>query len=63
MLCRNVMIYFNKSLQARVHDLIYESLAMFGVFGLGDKETIRFSPHEIAYDEIDERDRLYRKVR
>lgn len=62
-LCRNVMIYFNKSLQARVHDLIYESLAMFGVLGLGDKETIRFSPHEIAYDEIDGRDRLYRKVR
>lgn len=62
-LCRNVMIYFNKSLQARVHDLIYESLAMFGVLGLGDKETIRFSPHEIAYDEIGGRDRLYRKVR
>lgn len=26
-LCRNVMIYFNKALQERVHNLIYESLS------------------------------------
>ena len=28
-LCRNVLIYFDKSLQARVHELFYNSLAMF----------------------------------
>src|ERR671917_1386881 len=42
--CRNVMIYFGRPLQHRVHALFYDSLAMFGVLALGHKETIRFSP-------------------
>src|SRR5207244_728398 len=33
--CRNVMIYFDKALQDRVHRLFYESLATFGVLALG----------------------------
>jgi chemotaxis protein methyltransferase CheR len=57
------MIYFNKALQARVHGLIYESLTMFGVLGLGNKESLKFTPREESYDELDPRDRLYRKVR
>ena len=44
--CRNVMIYFAQPLQEHVHRLFYESLATFGVLALGQKETIRFSPHE-----------------
>jgi chemotaxis protein methyltransferase CheR len=62
-MCRNVMIYFDRSLQARVHELFYESLAQFGVLALGHKESIAFSPHEDAYEEIDAQERLYRKVR
>jgi chemotaxis protein methyltransferase CheR len=62
-LCRNVMIYFNKTLQERVHNLIYESLSVLGVFGLGNKESLRFTPRETFYEELDQRDRLYRKVR
>ena len=62
-LCRNVMIYFNKALQARVHSLIYESLTMFGVLGLGNKESLKFTPRAESYEELDPRDRLYRKVR
>ena len=42
-LCRNVLIYFDKALQTRVHRLFYDSLAMFGVLALGGKETLRFS--------------------
>jgi chemotaxis protein methyltransferase CheR len=61
--CRNVMIYFDKPLQDRVHRLFYESLAMFGVLGLGHKESIRFSPYEDCYEELDADERLYRKVR
>jgi chemotaxis protein methyltransferase CheR len=61
-LCRNVMIYFNKDLQAHVHELLYQSLTMFGVLGLGAKETIRFSPHEQSYEEIDSTAKLYRRV-
>jgi chemotaxis protein methyltransferase CheR len=61
-LCRNVMIYFDRALQDRVHRLFYESLITFGVLGLGAKESIRFSPHEEAYDELDPNERLYRKT-
>jgi chemotaxis protein methyltransferase CheR len=62
-ICRNVMIYFDKSLQEHVHRLFHDSLAMFGVLALGQKETVRFSPHEDAYEELDAAERLYRKVR
>lgn len=61
-LCRNVMIYFNKDLQARVHHLLYESLSMFGVFGLGNKESLKFTPQAALYEHIDETDKLYRKI-
>ncbi|MCT1532669.1 protein-glutamate O-methyltransferase CheR [Sphingobacterium daejeonense] len=42
-LCRNVLIYFNRSLQNRVLDLFYESLENAGYLGLGPRETIVFS--------------------
>jgi chemotaxis protein methyltransferase CheR len=61
-LCRNVMIYFNSELQANVHHLLYESLVMFGILGLGAKETLKFSPHEKAYEEIDKTAKLFRRV-
>jgi chemotaxis protein methyltransferase CheR len=62
-LCRNVMIYFDRSLQNHVHDLFYESLEMFGVLGLGHKESLRFTPREDRFEELDGQERLYRKVR
>jgi chemotaxis protein methyltransferase CheR len=62
-LCRNVMIYFDRALQNRVHELFHESLAMFGVLGLGHKETLHFTPHEGDYEPVDESEKLYRKVR
>jgi chemotaxis protein methyltransferase CheR len=62
-ICRNVMIYFDKSLQEHVHRLFHESLATFGVLALGQKETIRFSPHEESYEVLDAAEKLYRKVR
>lgn len=61
-LCRNVMIYFNTALQARVHGLLHASLARLGVLGLGRKESLRFTPHETDYEELDGLERLYRKV-
>jgi chemotaxis protein methyltransferase CheR len=61
--CRNVMIYFDRVLQGRVHDLFYESLARFGILALGHKESINFTPHASHYEELDAAERLYRKVR
>src|SRR5438034_800169 len=51
--CRNVMIYFDKALQDKVHRLFYESLMTFGVLALGAKESIRFSAFEDRYEELD----------
>lgn len=62
-LCRNVMIYFDRSLQNHVHELFYDSLETFGVLALGHKESIRFTPREDRFEELDGQERLYRKVR
>jgi chemotaxis protein methyltransferase CheR len=62
-LCRNVLIYFDRTLQARVHGLFHDSLVHFGVLALGSKETLRLSPFESSYDELSAPDRIYRKVR
>ena len=61
-LCRNVLIYFNRGLQDRVHGLLYESLVRFGYLGLGSKESLRITPFEARYEEMDGRSKLYRKV-
>jgi chemotaxis protein methyltransferase CheR len=62
-LCRNVLIYFDRTLQNRVHRLFYESLARFGTLCLGNKESIRFSAYESSYEEIDGEARLYRRIK
>jgi len=62
-ICRNVMIYFNNTLQDRVHQLFLQSLEMFGVLGLGKKETVRYTSVADHYDDIDAEERLYRRVR
>ena len=62
-LCRNVMIYFNRKLQARVHQLIYDSLPPGGVLGLGHGESLQFTPLEDRYKVVDREERLYRRVR
>lgn len=60
--CRNVMIYFDRRLQEQVHRLFYDSLVTFGVLGLGHRESIRQSPYEDRYEELDPTEKLYRKV-
>jgi chemotaxis protein methyltransferase CheR len=62
-LCRNVLIYFDKPLQDRVHRLFAESLEMFGVLALGHKESVAFTPCAARYEEIDADERLYRRIR
>ena len=42
-LCRNVLIYFDKDLQNRVLKLFLDSLCHGGFLCLGSKESIRFS--------------------
>jgi chemotaxis protein methyltransferase CheR len=62
-LCRNVMIYFDRTLQTHVHRLFYDSLERLGILALGRKESIRFTGVESAYEELNVQEKLYRKVR
>jgi chemotaxis protein methyltransferase CheR len=60
--CRNVMIYFDSSLQDKVHDLFYRSLVRFGLLALGEDESIRFTRHADAYEELDGQEKLYQRI-
>lgn len=62
-LCRNVLIYFNSALQAKAHELFYSSLGMFGILGLGDKETITFTNRADCYEEVHRNQKLYKKIK
>jgi chemotaxis protein methyltransferase CheR len=62
-LCRNVLIYFDRALQMRVHGLFHESLVHLGILCLGSKETLRLSEYEASYEELSGAERIYRKVR
>jgi chemotaxis protein methyltransferase CheR len=62
-ICRNVLIYFNKILQNHVHNLLYNSLSESGFLGLGIREGIKFTSHEHCYGEFDASEKLYRKVK
>lgn len=61
-LCRNVLIYFDRELQNRVLALFHDSLVTFGILCLGNKESLRFSAHEPQFDQLDGREKIYRKV-
>lgn len=60
-LCRNVLIYFEKGLQDKVIGLFYDSLVPSGILCLGSKESIKFSPHELLFEDIDEKQKIYKK--
>ena len=61
--CRNVLIYFNNVLQDRVQKLFLDSLEMFGILGLGKKESIRFTAVADRYEEVEAEEKIYRRVR
>lgn len=60
--CRNVMIYFDRSLQDKVTDLLHRSLVRFGILALGQKESLRFSRRSGDFEEIDAREKIYRRI-
>jgi chemotaxis protein methyltransferase CheR len=60
-ICRNVLIYFNKTLQDKVHHLFYNSLSKGGFLCLGTKETLRYSNFQDKFIEEDRAYRIYAK--
>jgi chemotaxis protein methyltransferase CheR len=60
--CRNVMIYFDKTLQNRVLSLFRDSLCHRGYLCLGTKETVDFSSVSDRFETIAGRDRIFRAL-
>lgn len=60
---RNVVTHFNRTLAYRAHQVIFESLVRLGYLGLSSKETLRYTPHQRAYEEMENTERFYRRLR
>ncbi len=60
--CRNVLIYFENSLQEKVLNLFYDSLRPLGFLCLGSKETIRFTDLRNKFKAIDLEQNIYQKI-
>ncbi|WP_262915194.1 CheR family methyltransferase [Niabella ginsengisoli] len=60
-LCRNVLIYFDKDLQNKVFKLFDDSLQQLGYLALGSKETIRFSSIESTYRQCHD-EKIWKKI-
>ena len=61
-ICRNVLIYFNKDLQDRVLDLFDSSLEQRGFLALGSKEQIKFAAIGKKYEQLDPKEKIWRKI-
>ncbi|MDX1738751.1 MAG: CheR family methyltransferase [Alphaproteobacteria bacterium] len=60
-ICRNVLIYFNKRLQEKCLALFDDSLVREGYLGLGEKESIEFSERRPDFVKISDETPLFRK--
>lgn len=61
-ICRNVLIYFDKDLQDRVLRLFDDSLEKLGYLALGTKESIRFSRIGHSYSQLSNREKIWKKI-
>ena len=59
--CRNVLIYFDRKLQDKVIGLFADSLAGGGVLCLGSKENLQFSEYYDSFDSLVSGERVYIK--
>lgn len=60
-LCRNVLIYFEKDLQNKVQELFYNSLINGGILCLGSKEGLRFTDFHDYYSDLDKKQKVFKK--
>jgi chemotaxis protein methyltransferase CheR len=59
--CRNVLIYFDRTLQDRALGLFKDSLARKGFLGLGAKESLRFSGHANSFTDFVRDEKIYQR--
>lgn len=61
-ICRNVLIYFDRTLQNSVLGLFQQSLLHRGYLLLGDKESLEFSNQNDNFTAVTKAERIYQKV-
>ncbi|PKG82617.1 chemotaxis protein CheR [Colwellia sp. 75C3] len=61
-ICRNVLIYFDRTLQDSVLGLFHQSLVHRGYLLLGDKESLDFSQKKNCFTAIAKEQRIFQKV-
>jgi chemotaxis protein methyltransferase CheR len=61
-LCRNVLIYFDRGLQDRVLTLFDESLEKLGFLALGAKESLKFSVVRNKFAQLENKEKIWRKI-
>lgn len=60
-ICRNVLIYFERVLQNRVVGLFKDSLISGGILCLGSKESLQFNEHAQFFSPLVGKEKIYRK--
>lgn len=60
--CRNVLIYFNKKLQDKVLDLFDQSLERLGFLALGAKEQVKFSNIGKRFTQLEGNEKIWKKM-
>lgn len=60
-LCRNVLIYFDRKLQNKVQTLFHNSLMNGGILCLGTKESLRFTDYHEEYTVLENKQRIFKK--
>jgi chemotaxis protein methyltransferase CheR len=61
-ICRNVLIYFNKDLQNRVLGIFHDSLVNGGILALGSKETLQFTQVADHFKTLSGKWKIYQKT-
>jgi chemotaxis protein methyltransferase CheR len=62
-LCRNVMIYFNQSLQNEVLYKLHESLFKYGYLCIGSKESLIWCDIANKFIVVNNEEKIYKKVK
>lgn len=62
-LCRNVMIYFNQTLQNHVLNKLHESLFKYGYLAIGSKESLIWCEIANKFIVVNNEEKIYKKVK
>lgn len=62
-LCRNVMIYFNQTLQNMVLNKLHESLFKYGYLAIGSKESLIWCEIANKFIVVNNEEKVYKKVK